>query len=114
MGNSTVDINLHDFALTPILLFLFWIIYLLTQKVLYSQILSWAHIMLTMLTCVFFSTIPYILAFSFHEHAGMTDKYFFVSRAVNATFLTFIAGQLVFLVNLCLGLYKRLSSPGNR
>src|SRR4051812_21890293 len=68
---TTVDIYLHDtyfifasadllWGITGLLLIL-WTVYLLTQRFLFSKVLTWIHVILTVTTLVFVAAISFYL-----------------------------------------------------
>ena len=136
IDNSFLDIHLHDkyfvFSSTnyiwfpTVLLLILWILYKTTNKLLYSQQLSWIHILLSTFLASFFAISPYVLSNSYEGLAGMPRRYldfeessitsFF--RKMNKTeiiiFSILIFGQLLYLVNLTLGLLRKPIRENNR
>jgi cytochrome c oxidase subunit I len=134
--NSALAIGLHDtyytfpltyFIWTPtFLLVLFWFLYVATKHFLFSKALVWAHIVLTIITSVYILALPFLLSKTFEGLAGMPRRYydigqtktftFFVYFAKSAILLAFVLalGQLTYLVNLGVGLYRRINNQNNR
>ena len=136
IDNSFLDIHLHDkyfvFSATnyiwfpTILLLSLWILYKTTNHLLYSQQLSWVHIIISITLASFFAISPYILTNSNPTLAGMPRRYldfeesnmvsFF--RRMNRTeiyiFSILIGGQLLYFLNLCIGLFRKPISKNNR
>jgi cytochrome c oxidase subunit I len=134
--NSAIDIRMHDtyfisrlsyFIWTPsIVLLFFWLIYLATRNILFSKRLMWIHVFLTILTCIFILTFPYFLTNSFAGLAGMPRRYFDIGQSKTYQFFgelgkTGVAlvvilalGQLTFLTNFFVGLYKNETGRNNR
>ena len=135
-SNSAMDIHMHDtyfvfpltyFIWTPsIILFIFWLLYLLTKKNLYSIKLTWTHIILTIATCVFILTLPFLLTNSYEGLAGMPRRYYDIgqsktyqffgklTKTVIVTAFILALGQLTYLLNLFLGVSKRVGGQNNR
>lgn len=134
--NSAMDIHLHDtyyvfpltyFIWTPtIILLIFWLLYLATKNILFSKRLVWTHIILTIVSCIFILTIPCFMTNSYDGLAGMPRRYydiwqsktykFFGNLTKTAVFLIFTlaVGQLTFIVNFFIGLYRRFNRQNNR
>src|SRR5687767_13087330 len=82
----TFDIHLHDtyfiiaiaplFWVTVFLLLIIWSLYLLTKQFLFSKILTWIHIILTVATSVFLVGISFYSNDSYKGLAGMPRRYF--------------------------------------
>jgi cytochrome c oxidase subunit I len=126
--NSAMVIHLQDtyhvFPLTYFIwaptffLLIFWLLYLATKNIMFSQALSWTHIILTIIGCVFILTIPLFVTNSYEGLAGMPRRYFDIGQSKSykiygnltkhaVIFVFFLAvGQLTFLLNFFIGLYK--------
>jgi len=124
--NNSVDIHLHDtyFVIghTHILWFLailalfVWTLYLFTNKILYSKALSWTHIIITILTLLFFAlTLFYGDSFMnptprrYYEFSNWNslDNYNTFTKAISLTSFGLLFGQLIFIINFIAGLFKR-------
>lgn len=127
--NNSMDIHLHDtylivslahivWAIAVVLLFI-WLLYKLTSKFLFSNWLSWVHVIATILSVFFlvallFSNgnflkpIPrlYVDIGNVSVRAGLKN-YGFLSKMMVISVL----GQAAFLVNLFLGIYKFQIKP---
>jgi cytochrome c oxidase subunit 1 len=126
--NAAIVIQMHDsFYVFPqtyiiwapaFILFIFWLLYRATKSILFSKSLSWTHIILTIAGCVFILTIPYFMTNSYEGLAGMPRRYLDIGQSKTykiygnltktAVILVFflVAGQLTFLFNFFIGLYK--------
>lgn len=127
MGNSrTVDIHVQDtyyvIAQAHILwLFAFFtwflgLIYLLTRKLLFSKTLTWIHVILSILS-VFF--LLFLMFFSGtipneppNQHLDYNnwntfDEYDHTMRMIAYTTITLLLAQVVLLVNILGGFFKR-------
>ena len=121
--NGTVDLHLHDtyfiiahthvFWLLAILSLFSWIIYALTEKILFSKVLTWTHVVITMLTLVLFALVlsfgdrfqprryySYSIWDSFNDFDGYT-------KTITITMIILLLGQITFVINLIGGLFKR-------
>ncbi|MFT3822540.1 MAG: hypothetical protein QM731_01420 [Chitinophagaceae bacterium] len=129
-GNSTLDIHMHDtyvvlpaayYAWVPALLLLVaGVFYFIARNVLYSKRLSWIHIGCTIFICLFLVLMPFLSGSSYEGLAGMPRRYFdysssdwtaIFSRLPITTIIILLTGacvQLIFVVNLAIGLWLRL------
>ena len=134
--NSAISIHIYDtyfisplsyFIWTPsIVLLFFWLIYLTTKNILFSKRLMWIHVFLTILACIFILTFPYFLTNSYAGLAGMPRRYFDIGQSKTYQFfgelgktgvvlvVILALGQLTFLANFFLGLYKYETGRSNR
>jgi len=117
-----VDIHLHDTYFVTSISFVYWLlagfalftwfIYLLSNKLLYSKWLSWAHIIICLLTIALLLVLLY---------SGIDNRprcyYEFSAWDISNEFgkgpgiLVFIlvgllAGQITYIINLIAGLFK--------
>jgi len=128
-GNFPIDILLHDtYFVLPItyllwfpslVLAFFWLLYLLTKRFLFSKVLTWTHIILTITCSVFIHVIPYLSAYSSAGLAGAPRRYYDngifnkykvfsnMNTIILLTFLILVLGQLIYFINLIIGIYKR-------
>lgn len=130
-GDSVPGIHLHDtyivlsssyYTWCAVFLFLIWIIYLLTAKFLYSKRLTWAHVIVTVFCCLLIPALPYLLTSSYQGFAGMPRRYFDYSESgwfnvfgrfskpMRVVFWFFVAVQLLYIINLGVGLFKRFQA----
>lgn len=134
--DSVIDIHLHDtyyvFHFTyfiwtlSIFLLVFWILYLATKSILISKKLSWTHLILTIIGCIFILIIPYFLTNSYEGLAGMSRRYHDIgqseayfdfddtTRTAVITIIVLAIGQLAFVLNFVIGLFKRPDRQNNR
>lgn len=124
--NNVIDIHIHDtyfviaseylFGLLAILSLFFWLLYLVTNKMLFSKALMWAHVMITLSGFIIFASDLYLgTAFSnlkprryYDLSSSVSFGYFHQSSKVLSTALiVLLFGQLIFLINLITGLFKR-------
>ncbi len=100
------------------LLFVFWLLYLLTKHFLFSKVLSWTHIFLTLISCLTFFVFSLLFKRLSSGLAGMPRYYYDTNKTVYEVYLfwtrtaviiglLFIIGQLTYLTNLFIGLTKR-------
>ena len=124
--NKTVDIHVHDtyyviaqshmFWFFAFLAWIIWLLYVLTCKLLYSNSLTWIHVIISFLSLHLFlfflyfgrniSGIPrsYIDLSSWNKYYLLNNPDF--GFAAFCT-IAFCLAQITYLVNLALGLYKR-------
>ncbi len=95
-----------------LLLLLFWILYMVTIRILFSSLLVWIHIAITLI-------LPAIIVFLFFrfaaEPASATELEMQLKRnnpvqiLVPALILALLLTQLSYIVNLILGLMRRMN-----
>lgn len=131
-SGETVDIHLHDtyyiisiaqiFKVLSFLLLLLWLLYKLTSKLLLSRLLSRAHIILTIITLVLITVIPfwYGMIYTRGKVAGRLnyEQFNIANSAITLLILVLVAEQIIFFTNLFGGLLKKIkkrhSAFGNR
>jgi cytochrome c oxidase subunit 1 len=134
--NYPIDIHLHDtYFVIPmtylvwiptITLVFFWLIYLLTKRLLFSKFLTWTHIVFTILCTIFIVTIPFLSTYSYagggaprryYDYGSFTSYKIFgnMTRIIIIAFIILIFGQLTYFINLIVGLYKKvITGPNSR
>ena len=125
-NNNTVDIHLHDTYfvivhshitwLLAIFALFVWTLYFFTNKILYSKVLTWTHIIITILTILLFGLI---LFFSdsfmnptprrYYDYSSWNsfDNYTTFTKAIGITMLVLLFGQFIFVINFIAGLFKQ-------
>ncbi len=110
----------YFFGITTITLLSSWLIYLLTARFLLSKVLMWLHIVLTILCFIFIFCYPYLSPGLGEGLAGMPRRYYdysdfsffdlfsYFAYPVKIAFIVMTLGQLIYLINLSLGLYKKV------
>ena len=126
--DQTFDIHLHDtmfviamthlFWATIILLLIFWTLYLLTKRFLFSKILTWTHIVLTIAASMILMTISFYSNSFYQELAGMPRRYFdidgsetfkwynILTKGTLIVILLMTLGLLIYIINFAVGLLK--------
>jgi heme/copper-type cytochrome/quinol oxidase subunit 1 len=124
--SNSVDIHLHDtyfviahthiFWLLAVLALFVWTLYLVTNKFLYSKALSWIHITITILTLFLFALTlfssdsfmnPAPRRYYDYSNWNSIDNYTMFTKAIAIIIFVLLFGQLLYVVNLIVGLFKR-------
>jgi cytochrome c oxidase subunit 1 len=124
--NSTIDLHLHDtyfvidhthiFGFLAIVALLMWILYLLINKILYSKALSWAHIIITILTLVIFALALFLrnkilnpkpIRYYDYSNWNSSKMYSTQMKSFAILILILLLAQITFVVNVVAGLFKR-------
>lgn len=126
--NPTIDLHLHDtyfvigqpyiFWLLAIVAFFVWVLYLLTDKILYSKKLTWSHVIITILTLVFFV----LILFSGESFLNPLPKRYYEFIKWNSpdldssqlkvfviSIFVLLWGQIIFVANLIAGVFVKKS-----
>lgn len=123
--SGTIDIHLHDtyfiIAHTQILLLLafiavfIWTLYILTYRFLFSKVLTWTHVIITLLTLFL---LTWILYFSYGFPNPTARRYvdyslwtsyntYADSKATAILSIVLLLGQIIYIVNVIGGIFKR-------
>ena len=104
-----------------LLLLLFWTVYLLTKRLLFSVILTWAHVIATTSSLIIILIVSLLGTNSYNGLAGMPRRYYdydswntfilynYQAKGILIAFLLILVGQLAYVINLIIGIVKRLS-----
>ena len=126
--NKEIDIHFHDtYFILPIkyliwfptlVQFAFWIFYLTTKQYLFSNLLSWIHILLLLSTSLF-TLFPTYFLFHFASKsitipwtfAALKNlrSYQIHSDLVSSSFFVLIGCSLIYITNLIIGLLKGIN-----
>ena len=126
--NRTIDIRVRDtyyviaqrnvFVFLAFVFWIMWFLYLITRKVLYSRSLIWAHVSITLVTMLIllfllsfssnaFNQPPrHVLDYSVWKPFGNYEQ---GTRWIAYITIVLLLGQITFIVNLVVGLFKRVA-----
>ncbi len=95
----------------PLLLLTLWTLYLLTKRVLFSKGISWIHVLITVCTTmltaiIFYIAINPVQVQSYHYFGPNSVE--IIGNTTQAMFFLFVFGQFIFLINILLGLFKKI------
>jgi heme/copper-type cytochrome/quinol oxidase subunit 1 len=124
--NSIIDLHFHDtyfviahthiFWLLATLDLFVWVLYLLTNKILYSKVLTWTHVIITILTLAIFAIILFLsnnilnskpIRYYDHSNWNSSEMYSTLMKTIAIIILILLFGQIIFVVNLIAGLFRR-------
>ena len=124
---NIIDIHLHDtyfviaenhvFYIMTFLSLLVWTLYFLTKRILYSNVLTWTHVIITILTLSLLAQILYFghsLPDQPRHYNDFSDGNFYnpfdtpMQKGIGISLSVLILGQIIFIFNLFVGLYKHL------
>jgi hypothetical protein len=97
----------------PLLLTSFWLLYFLTKRLLYSMTLIRMHILITVSTTILIVIFLYVgirpLQSTTHSefYTSLVDRQELIGNATQILFLIFVCGQLIYLANVLLGIFKK-------
>jgi hypothetical protein len=118
--NESINVHVHDtyvvmthsffYGTFAVLSFLFWSIYILTRRLLLSNLLTWLHVVLTLLAMALFICIP---LFSYpRRYVDVTpwsgfNEFHRTNEIVVGSTIIFTVAQLMLVVNIVGGLFRR-------
>lgn len=125
-SRSTFDIHVHDtyyvIHTTLILLalsifaVLMWLLYIVTNRILYSKVLTWAHVLFSVSTL---SVLVWAVFFGYNIFDPSSRRYIdnhnwtsfnsfqTYSKAITMISFIVVVGQLFYLINLIAGFFSR-------
>jgi heme/copper-type cytochrome/quinol oxidase subunit 1 len=125
--NNVVDFHLHDtyfivahthiFWLFAFILFFLWLLYLCINKLLYTKLLTWLHVIITIVSAISFGLIFYFgnifLGKSipkYHDLSNWQSSDIFNTTTKSLTIIISILFlvQLFFLANIIFGLFNSI------
>jgi hypothetical protein len=91
----------------PFFLLTFWLVYLTTNKILYSTTITWVHVLATVILTLLIVILSYI---GFLPSKGTIERHELVGNTMQFLALLFLFGQIFFLLNIGLGIIKRVKA----
>ena len=132
IDGSAFDVNLHDtyiviaavslYRAFAVALLFFWSVYIIANRLQLSRVLIWFHVVTTLvalISVIILQSRYWGLSgaprryYAFNEFEKMRNPFNTV-RVYVIMLLAFILAQLVFLVNLSIGLIRKLTKISNR
>jgi heme/copper-type cytochrome/quinol oxidase subunit 1 len=126
--NRTIDIHVHDtyyvitqghfFIFLAIIVWVLWILYMVTNKVLYSKSLTWVHVIITLVTLLFLLFFlnnggdifnPKPRRYLDYSNFTTFNRYERDTRWITYITIALLFGQVTFFVNLIVGIVKRVT-----
>lgn len=86
----------------PLLLTCFGMLYFLTRKLLYSVVITWVHVLITVITTLLIAVVTYV---GIAPSADISGQHELIGNVIYVLTLLFIFGQLVYLTNVLLGVF---------
>jgi len=87
----------------PCFLISFWLLYLVTKKFLYSKTATWVHLIATVTSTLLMVSILFI---GINPTQTISEQHELVGNIIQIVTLLFIVGQLTYVGNLILGLFR--------
>jgi len=95
----------------PLFLMAFWILYLLTDRFLFSKRITWVHVLITVSTTILAVIIIYFVVPPLHStlHNYLKSSGVeIMGKAARIVFFIFVFGQFTFITNVLLGLFTKV------
>ncbi len=119
-SNSTIDLRFHDsyliieniyiFWLLAFIILILWTIYFLSKRILFSVILTWIHVISTVVT-IFIMFFPLNRRYFEYTDWETFYSYDLINSLFEINIFTFFIGQMLFVTHLIWGLIRLISSP---
>ena len=120
--SNSIDFHLHDtmfvvaiphlFWLIAILLLFFSFIYKVTNRILFSNYLTWFHIIITLLFLIIisFPLWGYNPPLMYIDASPWTsfNRFHYINRMISWLIILFLLAQLLLLINIIAGFIKKL------
>lgn len=84
----------------PFLLLFMWMLYLLTVKFLYSRMIMWIHVLVTVVTTLL---IVGVLMVGINPSHEASEKHELIGRTMQIHFMLFVLGQFAYVMNVLAG-----------
>lgn len=88
----------------PLLLICIWLLYLLTNRFLYSMTITWLHILVTVFATVGIVTLLYI---GINSLQSTNDRHELIGNTIQILSILFVCGQFAYLANVLLGVFTK-------
>ncbi len=104
------DITMFSFPLSsivwifPFLLLSSWLIYLVTNKFLYSRTITWIHVLITVITTLLIAIVLYI---GINPTSYTNDRHELIGIVIQVLSILFVFGQLIYIANFLIGFFGR-------
>jgi heme/copper-type cytochrome/quinol oxidase subunit 1 len=107
--------HIHSFQLLALVVLIIWTLYLLSNKILYSKVLTWIHTIITAVMLILFAIAvcfsDFLIDSTTQRHSDYTNRSSYNTYETYNTVIAIILsmlffGQTIFIINLIAGLFK--------
>lgn len=91
----------------PLFLLFFWLLYVLTNRFLYSAMMTRIHVLITVSAAILIFTVAFI---GIVPQQLANDRYELIGNVIQILSIVFVSGQLIYIANIVLGLLRRLKA----
>jgi hypothetical protein len=90
--------------IVPCFLLSFWLLYLATEKFLYSKAATWIHVIATIVSTLFMVSVLYM---GINPTLKNLEQHALIGYMIKIVTLLFVAGQITYVGNVLFGLIRR-------
>ncbi len=86
----------------PLFLLSFWLLYVLTNRFLYSVVITWIHVLITVFATILIMTVLYLIGIK--PSPSTIERPELIGNAIQILSIIFVLGQPIYLANVAAGL----------